>query len=363
MSTRRVKRIRDLLAKKDLDGILVSNPANRRYLSGFTGSAGHLIITPEVLWLFTDFRYADQATKEAPDFTVVRYSNNTGNIYSVMTETFRSYWYDKPVKIGFEGDFLVHDVVQDLRSAIPHLHLDNLSLKALRMQKDKEEIEYIRKATQIAEEAFIEILPRIRPGISEADVALDLEVAMRRRGAQGKAFDFDFIIASGYRGALPHGYATDKLLVAGELVTLDFGALYKGYRSDMTRTVCLGPADAKQREIYQLVLKAHEASYSAMRPGAPCKDIDGVARQIITDAGYGDQFGHGLGHGIGLELWEEPFMNTTSTAVMSENMVITVEPGVYLPGWGGIRIEDTVLITANGCESLNQTSKELLELI
>lgn len=362
MSTR-VKRIRELLAKKDLDGILVSKPENRRYLSGFTGSAGHLMIAQDALWLFTDFRYADQATQQAPDFSVVRYSNVIGNIYSVMADTFRTHWRDKPLKIAFEGGFLVHDAVQDLKSAMPHLHWESLSLKDLRMQKDEEEVACIRKAMQIAEEAYLEVLPRIRPGISEADVALDLEIAMRRRGAQGKAFDFDFIVASGYRGAFPHGYASDKLLVSGELVTLDFGALYKGYRSDMTRTVCLGPADAKQREIYQLVLKAHKASYAAMRPGASCKDIDGIARQIITDAGYGDQFGHGLGHGIGLDLWEEPFMNTTSTAVMSENMVITVEPGVYLPGWGGIRIEDTVLITANGRESLNQTSKELLELI
>lgn len=356
----RIKRIRDLLGENGFDGILVSKPESRRYLSGFTGSAGQLLITPEVLWLFTDFRYVEQATQQAPDYSVIRYSNVTGTIYKVIAEAVRGQWQDKPLKIAFEGDYVTHDVARDIKTALPQVQWDSYSLKSFRMQKDKEEVACIRKAMQISEEAFAEILPLIRPGVSEAVLALELEVAMRRRGAQDKAFDF--IIASGYRGALPHGYPSDKLLAAGELVTLDFGALYNGYCSDMTRTVCLGPADAKQREIYQLVLRAFDASAAAIKPGAACKEVDGIARKIITDAGYGEQFGHGLGHGIGLEIHEDPFLSTASAAILAENMAVTVEPGVYIPGWGGVRIENSVIVTATGYESLNQSGRELLEL-
>ena len=230
------------------------------------------------------------------------------------------------------------------------------------MEKDAGELKLLQKSMDISQQAFAKIMPLIKPGVSEAFISLELEFAMRRLGAEGKAFDF--IVASGTRSALPHGVASDKLLAAGDFVTLDFGAVYKGYHSDMTRTLCLGPASEKQREIYALVLKAQEAGCQAVRPGKSGKEIDAVARQIINEAGYGEYFGHGLGHGLGLMIHEEPRLSPLGERILKAGMPVTVEPGIYLPGWGGVRIEDTVVVSADGCVNLTQhTGKKLLEII
>jgi Xaa-Pro aminopeptidase len=204
------------------------------------------------------------------------------------------------------------------------------------------------------------VLSDIKPGIKEVDIALALELEMRRRGAEGKAFDF--IVASGERGAMPHGRASEKIIQSGDLITIDFGALKDGYHSDETVTVACGKPEKRAREIHAIVRTAHDLAINAVRPGISCKDLDEVARSYIRDNGYGDYFGHGLGHGIGLEIHEMPTLSPRSTAVLEEGMVITIEPGIYIPGFGGVRIEDTVVVTVDGCDVITSADKQLLVL-
>ncbi len=354
----RTDRLRQFLAGLACDAVLVSKKENVRYYSGFSGSSAQLLITPDQAWLLTDFRYVEQAAQQAPDFSVLRYS---GSAYPVMAETLAAAYPGKKLTIAFEGDFVVYDTLQALKTALPEPAWQSCNLETLRMQKDAEELRLIHQAMEISQQAFAQILPLIKPGARECDIALELEFAMRRRGAEGKAFDF--IVASGARGALPHGVASEKELCEGELVTLDFGAVYKGYHSDMTRTLCLGTASEKQREIYHLVLKAQEVGCAAIQPGITGKDVDAAARQIIISGGYGEQFGHGLGHGLGLMIHEEPRLSPVGDRVLTIGTPVTVEPGIYLPGWGGVRIEDTVVVSADGCVNLTAgTSKELLEI-
>jgi Xaa-Pro aminopeptidase/Xaa-Pro dipeptidase len=198
----------------------------------------------------------------------------------------------------------------------------------------------------------------IRPGVSERALALELEILMKRGGAEEKAFDF--IVASGERGALPHGHPTERKIAAGELVTIDFGARLHGYHSDETVTVAVGSADQRQQEVYAVVKEAHDRAMAAVRPGASCRDVDGIARDFIAARGFGGYFGHGLGHGVGLDIHEKPTLSPRSGQHLAEGMVVTVEPGIYIPGWGGVRIEDTVTVTADGCRPLTRVGKELL---
>ena len=236
-------------------------------------------------------------------------------------------------------------------------HMFDFSEKFL----SQEELACIRRAMEIGDEAFEYILTYIRPGISELDVAAALENCMRQKGSQRPSFDT--IVASGKRGSLPHGTATEKLINVGEFVTMDYGAVYKGYHSDMTRTVCMGRADEKQRHVYSTVLKAQELGVSLVQPGASGKEVDRLVRQQIAEAGYGRYFGHGLGHSVGLEIHEEPRLSPSSTCeALAENMLVTVEPGIYIPDWGGVRIEDTVVVKEGGCEILTHSPKELIEL-
>ncbi len=355
----RIERLRAFLSENAYDAVLISKKENCRYYSGFTGSSAQLLVTPAHAWLLTDFRYLEQAAEQAPDFTVLRVS---GAFFSVVAAALNETHPGKTLTLAFEGDFLVHDNFTALQKELLQHRLQSCSLEALRMEKDAGELNLLQKSMEISQQAFAKIMPLIKPGVSESFIALELEFAMRRLGAEGKAFDF--IVASGTRSALPHGVASDKLLAAGDFVTLDFGAVYQGYHSDMTRTLCLGPASEKQREIYALVLKAQEAGCRAVRPGSSGKEVDAVARQIINSAGYGEYFGHGLGHGLGLMIHEEPRLSPLGERILKPGMPVTVEPGIYLPGWGGVRIEDTVVVSADGCINLTQnTGKELLEII
>lgn len=263
--------------------------------------------------------------------------------------------------VGFEGDFITYDGHHELMKCLSPVNLVPVQLDALRMTKDDSEVDLIKKAVEIADHAFSKILLFIKPGMSEQDVALELEYYMRKLGAEKPAFDT--IMASGKRGALPHGRASQKIIEIGDFVTMDFGAVYQGYHSDITRTVCIGKASEKQREIYETVLAAQLAGVQAVTPGKFGKEIDAVSRKIITNAGFGNFFGHGLGHGLGLNIHEDPRLSPTDIHnVLMENMVVTVEPGIYLPDWGGVRIEDTVLVSANGCQILTASSKELIEI-
>lgn len=339
----------------NLQCILINKPENRRYFSGFSGSAGMLVISDHSNFLLTDFRYIEQAAAQTTQYEILRYSNNIG---TTLAELIKKLGVEQ---IGFEGDFVTYDEYRELTNNLHSLHLVPIQLDTLRMVKDATEVASIKKAVEIADSAFSQIISFIKPGMSEREVALELEYYMRKLGAEKPAFDT--IMASGKRGALPHGRASEKIIEPGDLVTMDFGAVYQGYHSDITRTICMGKATDRQQEIYRIVLAAQLAGVRAVAPGKVGKEIDEVSRRIIESAGFGDYFGHGLGHGLGLNIHEDPRLSPANIhTVLMENMVVTVEPGIYLPEWGGIRIEDTVLVNSEGCQILTASNKQLIEL-
>ena len=352
---KRVRKLRRFMSEHGLGGMLITKPENRRYFSGFSGSAGMLLISDHTSKLLTDFRYIEQATVEAEQYDIIRYAASAYDIVAEITNKLDL------TTIGFESDFVTYDMYTRLSDSLPSLHLVPVQIDTLRMVKDVDEVASITKAVEIADQAFSHILSYIKPGISEQAVALELEYHMGKLGSQKPAFET--IVASGKRGALPHGRASQKIIELGDFVTMDFGAVYQGYHSDITRTICIGTATAKQREIYEIVLAAQLAGVQAMCPGKTGQDIDAVSRKIIMNAGFGEYFGHGLGHSLGLAIHEEPRLSPANTqTVLLENMVVTVEPGIYLPEWGGVRIEDTVLVSANGCTILTTSSKHLIEI-
>jgi Xaa-Pro aminopeptidase len=352
----RLDKLRSFLETKQLDGIIINKPENRRYFSGFTGSAGILLVTHHDAKLLTDFRYTEQAAEEATLYEIIKYG--TKGIYAEVNK----YAHDFNLhKLAFESDFTTYAEYSSMLKALPGLEIVPVELDALRSVKDETELSYIKKAVEIADAAFTHILTCIKPGVSEQAVALELEYKMKSLGAENIAFDT--IVASGKRGALPHGKASAKLIETGDLVTMDFGAVFKGYHSDITRTVSVGRASTKQREIYDIVLSAQLAGIKAVRAGLVGQEVDAVARKIISNAGFGEYFGHGLGHAVGLYIHEEPRLSPGNTSTkLEKNMVVTVEPGIYLPDFGGIRIEDTVVVCDTCCEVLTASSKQLIEL-
>lgn len=353
---RRLSRIRDAMAQAGLLAMLVTGRENCSYLSGFTGSAGSLLITADQAWLLTDFRYIEQATAQAPGFQIVKIKTLVDGIKGCLDGRTVG-------RLGFEAHLVTYKQHQEWQKGLPSLEwvpTEGL-VEQVRAVKSDEELAVISRAVQIADDAFSYILTRLKPGVTERQIAWELEVFMREHGAAKLAFDS--IVASGPRGALPHARPSDAGIETGDLVVLDFGAVVDGYHSDMTRTVCLGKADARQREIYDLVLLAQQTGLRAVRPGRSGHDVDAEARNVIAQAGYGDQFGHGLGHGIGVEIHEgRPRLAPENLVLLEVGMVCSVEPGIYIPGWGGIRIEDLVVVTADGCRVLSQSTKELIEL-
>lgn len=353
---RRIQDLREVLREQELDGLLVTKPQHWQYFSGFTGTNAVLLMTRDDNFLITDFRYIEQASEEAPDFRIVR-------PFALVEDAVADEVTKLGLKrIGFEDEDVTFRTYSMYKGKLAGLELVPLgqALEKIRWVKDQNEIDALKRAAEITDKAFEHILDYIRPGAQESQIALELEYFMRKEGAQKPAFDI--IVASGLRAALPHGVASDRVITAGELVVLDFGALYKGYHADMTRTVIIGKPDAKQREIYDLVLRSQEKAIEAIRPGVKCSVIDLAARDMITVAGYGANFGHGLGHSVGLEIHEKPSFTPKDETVLEPGMVITVEPGVYLSGWGGVRIEDLVVVTSDGCEVLSKSPKHLIEL-
>ncbi len=349
-----LKMLRSRMEKEQIDSILITKPENRRYISGFTGSAGTVFITQKQACFITDFRYKDQAADQCKGFEVLMTSPER-SIYEILSA------FDVN-KIGYEDHYMtVHDYggyVSNLKS----VHFKPLGdfVESLRLIKTDFEIEQLRKSAAIADKAFEHILSFIKVGLSERDVALELERFMKSMGAS--ALSFDTIVASGLRSALPHGRASEKIIEHGDFVTMDFGCILDGYCSDMTRTLVMGSASEKQRSIYETVLRAQEAALKAIKPGIRGKEADQVAREIITEAGYGAYFGHGLGHGVGLEVHEEPRLSPIGEKILEKNMVVTDEPGIYIPEFGGVRIEDLVVVTENGCERLSNSPKHLIEI-
>ena len=351
----RIARLRALLAEKIVDAVLITKEENVHYFSGFRGDSTALLVTPERLILVTDSRYTEQAAAEASDYEIVEQRDG---LYRKVAELAEDVGV---VALGFEGNALVYDTVVKLRELLGEVSCDTaLNLDPLRQVKDADEIACIRRACEIADAAFAHIVTYIRPGMTERAVAAEMEDYMRRMGSERPAFRT--ILASGVRGSLPHGTATDKEIALGELVTMDFGAVYRGYHSDITRTICIGHADERQKECYDAVLTAQKTALIAIRPGVTGVAVDEAARNILRKYNLNQYFGHGLGHSLGLEIHEEPRLSKFGKDRLRANMLITDEPGVYIPGWGGIRIEDTVLVTETAGEPLTHAPKEFIEI-
>jgi Xaa-Pro aminopeptidase len=342
------------LFPRRLDAFLIAFSPNLRYLTGFTGSHGNLLLTPEESILFTDPRYTIQARAEAVGCRVAIVK---GRLVPAIAAAIAKLGLKR---IGHEPARMTCDLYESLKSALPmraSLHPVVGSLEDLRMLKSPEEIGRIRRSVHTNSRAFEQVVARLRPGVKERDLAAQLEYRMRRLGAEKPAFET--IVASGVRSALPHAQPTAAPLRSGDLVMVDMGAFVDGYASDMTRMLFLGRPGAKVKRVYKAVLEAQLAAIDAVRAGVPASRVDRAARAVLKAHNLDRAFVHATGHGLGLEIHEPPRLGTREKTVLRAGMTITIEPGVYLEGWGGIRIEDTVLVTANGCEILTETSKDL----
>ncbi|MGE6488455.1 M24 family metallopeptidase [Paenisporosarcina sp. NPDC076898] len=351
----KLSKLRSALEEHQIDALLITSGHNRRYITDFTGTAGVAIVSKDQAVFITDFRYTEQAAKQIQNFEIVQHTKTMLEEVSVQLEKMNV------KKVGFEKDDMSYAMYESYKKAV-NTELVPVSglIEKIRLIKTPQEITIIKAAADIAEAAFEHILTFIAPGKTELEVSNELEFFMRKQGASSSSFDI--IVASGLRSALPHGVATDKVIEKGDFVTLDFGALYNGYVSDVTRTVAVGEQSEKLKEIYQVVLDAQLLSLEKIKPGMTGIEADAIARDYIKSKGYGEAFGHSLGHGIGLEVHEGPGLSFRSETVLEEGMVITIEPGIYLPGIGGVRIEDDAVVTATGLEKLTHSTKELLIL-
>ncbi|MGI6703386.1 MAG: M24 family metallopeptidase [Clostridia bacterium] len=352
----RLAKAKDLLRREGLDGLLVQSPANRRYLSGFTGTAGSLLITEGESIILTDFRYTRQAKEQCALFTATEYKSDVWEALSGLLK-------EHSIKrMGFEDGFITYRQYLDMKKRLEGADTVPVgeSLNLLRMVKDDSEMRLMRKAAEISEKALEYAMPLIRPGTTEREISKALVSYMIQAGCSGPAFEF--IVASGWRSAMPHGVASDKEIEYGDFVTIDFGGKYQGYCSDMTRTFVVGRCSPKQKEVYDTVLTAQLTAIERLRAGITGREADEAARSSIEKAGYGRCFGHGLGHGVGLKIHEAPALSPRGDIVLKPGMAVTVEPGVYIEGFGGVRIEDLVIVKENGVENLNSMGKELIVL-
>lgn len=352
----RVEKLRAEMKKNAIDGFLVTSPYNLRYLTNFTGSTGLAVITMDKAFFVTDFRYTEQAASQAQGFEIVK---NTGPIFDEVAKICDQ---EQLNNLAFEEAHVSFAEYSVLEEVIEETNLEPIAgvIEGLREVKDEEEIALIQQACHIADQGFDHVLKMIRPGMTEIEVANQLDFFMRSLGAT--SVSFDTIVASGLRSAMPHGVASEKVIEQGDLITLDFGCYYQGYVSDMTRTFAIGDPGEKLKEIYNVVLEAQLKVIDAAKPGLTGIQLDAVARDHITAAGYGEAFGHSTGHGIGLEIHEGPNVSFRAEKQFVPNNVITDEPGIYLPGIGGVRIEDDLLITADGNKVLTHSPKELIIL-
>jgi Xaa-Pro aminopeptidase len=353
----RVNKLRSLFVDQGLDGYYITSPENRYYLSGFTGSSGALLVGREKAYLITDFRYTSQAEQQCKGYDIVE---TKANDYTALNNL----CHDEQIRrLGCEGDNLTYTAFMALQKELAGVVLQPEAgfIEVLRMHKDAHELSCIEEAVRIADLAFAGIISRIKPGVTEAQIALELEYTIRRLGAEG--IGFDTIVASGIRSSMPHGVASDKAIEPGDLVTMDFGAVYRGYHSDMTRTVVVNQVSPRQQELYAIVLEAQQSGIEAVKAGVRASDVDRVARDVISKKGYGAYFGHGTGHGLGLSIHEKPSLSARDDTILTAGMVVTIEPGIYLPEWGGIRIEDTVIVEDEGSRILTTSPKEKLLIL
>lgn len=351
----RVNEIQQTLKDQSYDALLVTSPYNLRYVSNFTGSTGLAVITEEKAFFVTDFRYTEQATKQAVGYEVIQ---NKGPIFEEVAKIVQQ---EAIQSIGFEKDHMTFSTYETVKETLDcSLEPVGGVIEALREVKSEDEVATIQQAIKITEEAFEHILEYIQEGQTEIEVANELDFFMRSKGASGVSFDT--IVASGVRSAMPHGVASEKKIEKGDMITIDFGCYYNGYVSDMTRTFALGDPGEKLREIHQIVLDANLKVTEAAKAGVTGAELDKIARDYITEKGYGEAFGHSTGHGMGLEVHEGPGINFKNEKPLVAGNVITNEPGIYLPGIGGVRIEDDLLITEDGNKNLMSCSKELIIL-
>lgn len=357
MNNDRLARLRASMKEHELDGLLVTHIPHVRYLSGFSGSAGQLLLTRRAAWFITDFRYQDQAAAELlPGFTAII----TKTPYETITE---KKLIREGMKIGFQDGYMTVAALAALRKKFRKVKFAGTGgmVTQTTIVKTAQEVSAIRKAADIAARVYQEILGIVKPGMRENEVAMEISYLGKKFGSEGDAFDI--IVASGPRGALPHGRASTKKIKSGELVTLDFGCIHQGFNSDMTRTFAVGKPSALARKIYDIALNAEQAGVNAARAGMTGKELDDVCRNIIIEAGYGDQFGHSTGHGLGIEVHEQPSVSfRADKQTLPEGAVVTIEPGIYLPNQLGVRIEDDVLLTATGCTVLTSSPRELIIL-
>ncbi len=353
----RIAKIQKELASDEL--LLVSADANRLYFTGFPSSAGLLLITASDASFYIDFRYFEKAQREINHCKVLLLENTQNTLNAYIKE-------HNIKKIILETSYAPIDMISSYRKMIPEnceISLDsriNDKILEIRSIKSAEEIKNIKEAQRLTDETFSYILDRIKKGRTELEVMLDMEFYMRKRGSEG--ISFDFVVVSGENSSLPHGVPTKRPIEDGDFITMDFGAVVNGYRSDMTRTVAVGSVSDLQRKVYDTVLSAQNLALEQIKPGVICKDIDQIARNFIYSNGYEGCFGHGLGHSVGLEIHESPSFNTRDTTILRPGMVLTVEPGIYLEGQFGVRIEDMVCITENGFENITKSPKELIIL-
>ena len=339
--------------------VMITDQYNLRYYTGFRGGEGvAFVLGNGKKYLIVDSRYTEAAKAES-DFEVIEYNNTNpmpGIIRKIIEESGEK-------EIGFEDKSLIYSEAKKyMQYAGEDITFTPLGDKLLqkRQIKNEYELECLAKAEAIGDKAFDDILGFLRSGLTEKEVAAELEYRMKKHGAEG--FSFDTICASGINSSMPHAIPGDKVIEKGDFLTMDFGCIYKGYCSDMTRTVVIGKADDKQKEVYEIVLEAQLAALDYIKAGIKCCDVDKCARDIISAKGYGKYFGHGLGHSVGLYIHENPSLNTRDTTVLQENMIETVEPGIYIPGFGGVRIEDMVVVTEKGHRNLASSPKNLIEI-
>jgi Xaa-Pro aminopeptidase len=350
----RQRRALAALSGTGAEALMVTRPENRTYLTGFRGDAGTVFLSSDGVWLLTDFRFLEAAKDQGVAAELV---HQEGSWLDSVTRLVTARGWSV---LAFEADHLTCQRYQELSEALSPVALVASSglVEGLRRIKDEEEIAWLREAARITDAAFVHILDRIRPGVTEKELALELEYFMGRSGAEGPGFPT--IVAAGPRSAYPHAVPQREAVREGDLIILDLGAVYEGYHADLTRTVAVGCADGKQREVYDIVLCAQQKALAAIRPGRSAAEIDAVAREEITRKGYGEYFVHRLGHSVGLAVHEEPSLGSGQDAVLAPGMVLTVEPGIYLPGWGGVRIEDLVLVTEKGAEVISQAPRDFL---
>lgn len=353
----RLEKIRDRFEPLGVDSFLVKSLPNIRYISGFSGSAANILLTKDTNYFISDFRYKTQASSEVyKEFEVIIYTQNSMGFLKELSEK------NGFKKVGFESNILTYNDYQNLKSEFKELEFipaDSL-IENIVSQKNEKEIELTKKAVKVTDDTFTELLKIIKPGMTEREVSAEISFLQKIYGADSDSFEP--IVASGERSAFPHARPTDKKIENGELLKLDFGCTVEGMKSDMTRTIAIGEISDECKKIYNIVKDAQQKALEKVKAGVSVKEVDAAARDLISENGFGENFGHGLGHGLGYDIHERPSLNQRTDFILQINNIITIEPGIYVEGLGGVRIEDDVIVTEDGCEILNSSTKELITI-